>query len=75
MERYEAVEKTPRKKMFINNFLGGIAWALGATVGFALIVTVLTLIVRNVNLIPFIGNFIAGIIQFIVQKDPSLLGR
>jgi len=75
MEKYEAVEKTPRKKMLVNNFIGGIAWAVGATVGFAVIVTVLTLIVKNVNFIPYIGNFIAGVIQFIVQKDPSLLGR
>ncbi len=72
MERYEQVDKK-RKIIFIDNFIGGIAWALGATVGLALVITALGFILKNVNLIPFVGNFVAGVIGFIINKNPSLL--
>jgi hypothetical protein len=74
MERYEQI-KISRKQIFINNFIGGIAWALGATIGLALIVAVLTLILKNVNLIPVVGDFVAKIIQFIISKNPNLFAR
>jgi Na+-translocating ferredoxin:NAD+ oxidoreductase RnfA subunit len=74
MEKYEQIKES-RKRIFINNFIGGIAWALGATIGLALIVTILTLILKNVNVIPVIGNFIGNIIQFIITKNPNLLAR
>jgi hypothetical protein len=74
MEKHERANST-RKQIFINNFIGGIAWALGATVGLALIVTILTLILKNISLIPVIGNFIGDIINFIIQKNPNLLAR
>ena len=74
MEKNEQVNKT-RRQIFINNFLGGIAWALGATIGFALVVAILTPIVKHVNLIPFVGNFVSNVIQFIADKNPNLLSR
>lgn len=57
----------------MNNFIGGIAWALGATVGLAIIVTVLGFILKNINFVPVIGNFVADIINFIIDKRPNLL--
>lgn len=74
MQRYEQ-PKEKRKTIFLNNFLGGIGWALGATFGLAIIVTLLTLILRNTSLIPFVGNFVAGVIEFIISKNPNLLTR
>jgi hypothetical protein len=74
MENYERA-KGSKLQIFINNFLGGIAWALGATVGLALIVGLLTLILKNVNVIPFVGSFIADTIKFIITKNPNLLAR
>lgn len=74
MEKYEQV-KASRRQIFINNLIGGIAWALGATVGLALIIAVLTLILKNVNVIPVVGNFIADTIKFIISKNPNLLTR
>jgi hypothetical protein len=74
MEKYE-VAKESRLRIFINNFIGGIAWALGATVGLALIITALTLGLKNASLVPFVGNFVADVIKFVITKNPSLLGR
>lgn len=74
MERYEQINKK-RKTIFIDNFIGGIAWALGATVGLAIIIALLSLILKNTNFIPFVGNFVAGVIQFVITKNPNLLTK
>jgi hypothetical protein len=74
MEKYEQIKES-HKRIFFNNFIGGIAWALGATIGLALIVGILTLILKNVNVIPFVGSFIADTIKFIIIKNPNLLAR
>ncbi len=74
MEKYEQIKES-RKRIFINNFIGGIAWALGATIGLALIVGILTLILKNASLVPFVGNFVADTIKFIITKNPNLLAR
>ena len=74
MENYEKA-KGSKVQIFINNFIGGIAWALGATIGLALIIGILTLILKNVNVIPVVGSFIADTIKFIIAKNPNLLAR
>jgi hypothetical protein len=74
MEKYEQIKES-RGRIFLNNFIGGIAWALGATLGLALIVGILSLILKNVNVIPVIGNFIADTIKFVISKNPNLLAR
>ncbi len=72
MEQHENLHKN-KKEIIINNFIGGIAWAVGATIGLAIIVAILGLILRNINLVPFVGNFIADIINFIIDKRPDLV--
>lgn len=74
MERYEQINKK-RGRIFIDNFIGGIAWALGATFGLAIIIAVLGIVLRNVNLIPFVGNFVEGVIEFVITKNPNLLTK
>jgi hypothetical protein len=74
MEKHEQANRA-RRHIFINNFIGGIAWALGATLGLALIVAILTLILKNISLIPVVGNFVADVIKFIIQRNPNLLAR
>ncbi|KKP80595.1 MAG: hypothetical protein UR81_C0022G0002 [Candidatus Levybacteria bacterium GW2011_GWB1_35_5] len=72
MEQHENLHRN-KKEIIINNFIGGIAWAVGATVGLAIIVAILGLILQNINLVPFVGNFIADIINFIIDKRPDLV--
>lgn len=72
MERYEQV-KNSRKNIVLNNFIGGLAWAVGATIGLAFIITILGLVLKNINLIPFVGNFVGDVINFVLQKNPNLL--
>ncbi len=60
------------KEIVVNNFIGGISWALGATVGLSLIVTLLTLIAKNVNLVPVVGSFVSSVIDFIFANNPHM---
>lgn len=55
MQPHEAVYRG-RKQMIVNNFIGGIFWGLGATVGVSIILAILGLILSKINLIPFIGD-------------------
>lgn len=46
-----------------HNFLGGLAWGVGLTVGISVLAYGLTLIVKALGGIPFIGAWFANIIQ------------
>ncbi len=74
MEKHEHVHKT-RTRIFINNFLGGIAWGLGATVGVSLFFAIFAFVLKQVNLIPFVGNFVSEIVKYVLQNNPHLLSR
>lgn len=71
MQPYEGVEKS-KKKIAIDNFIGGITWALGVFVGGTIVVTIIALIFRKVDLIPIIGTFVVNITKY-VQGSPQLV--
>lgn len=70
MERYDKVKRN-LKEIFINNVIGGVAWALGATIGFSLIIAFLTLISKQIDLIPVIGNFASQVTHYVLQSNPQ----
>lgn len=70
-EKYEKV-KGKRREIFFSNFLGGIAWGLGATIGLSLFIGLLGLFGKYIDFVPFIGNFVSDIVSFVLVKNPSL---
>lgn len=60
----------PKKQILWNNFLGGITWGIGATVGVAVLLTILGFIASKANLIPFIGNFVSDLLNYVLQHNP-----
>lgn len=52
-----------KKTIFIKNFIGGLGWMTGATFGFALLITFLSLTMRWLGGLPIIGNFVANLIE------------
>ncbi len=60
------------REIVANNFIGGVFWAVGATVGLAIIFSILTIISNNINLVPVIGSFVSEIIDFVISKNPNL---
>jgi len=76
MEKYQQAETTNKKKILVNNFLGGIAWGVGATAGASIVVALFTLFLHQLNLIPFLGNFISDITSVVLtnlQQNPKLI--
>ena len=71
-DKHEHVVR-PRKHIFLNNFLGGLAWGLGVTVGLSVIFVVLAVLGRYVDLVPVVGDFVAKVINFILQNEPHLV--
>jgi hypothetical protein len=71
LQPYEKVNKLSKKEIILNNFIGGISWALGATIGLSLVITLLTLIAKNVNFVPIFGKFISDILNFVLATNPN----
>lgn len=71
-EKYEGVKKN-KKEIFTNNFIGGVAWGIGATIGLSILIALLGFLLKYVDLVPFIGNFVSQIIEFVINKNPELL--
>ena len=67
-EPYEKVTFS-RKNIIINNFLGGISWALGATLGLSLIIALVSIAAHYVNFIPVIGKFISDVLDFVLKTN------
>lgn len=68
---YERVNQTFRA-ILVNNFLGGIAWGLGATVGLSILVAILTLVLKHVNLVPIVGRFLSEVLDFMAKNNTHL---
>jgi Domain of unknown function (DUF5665) len=71
---FEKSSKLSKKEIIFNNFLGGIFWALGATVGLALIFTILAYIAKHINFVPVVGSFVSQIIDFVLKNNSHLHG-
>ncbi|HSW96728.1 MAG TPA: DUF5665 domain-containing protein [Candidatus Saccharimonadales bacterium] len=69
MQPHEAVEKKKRKEILIDNFLGGIAWGLGASIGVSIILAILGFIASKINLVPVIGTFVANILDVVLKTS------
>lgn len=70
-EKYNQVNRS-KKEIFFNNLIGGVAWGIGATIGLALIVSLLGLLAGFVDLVPIVGDFISEIINYLISKNPNL---
>ena len=57
------LKNTSAGKAFITSFIGGIGWAFGASIGFALLITLLSYILNILGGLPLIGRFFGQIIE------------
>lgn len=51
------------KNTIVHNFIGGIAWALGITVGISLVGYFLSLFVSAFGGIPLVGDWLANVVN------------
>ncbi len=55
--------KIHHPSIFLKNFVAGLGWMVGATFGFAIFITLLSLTMSWLGGLPVIGNFFAGLIE------------
>ncbi len=68
MEKYEQVSQRNRKQIFLNNFIGGIAWGLGATIGASILLAILGIVAGKINTVPLIGSFVSEVVVFVEEN-------
>ncbi|OGY08183.1 MAG: hypothetical protein A2700_00285 [Candidatus Blackburnbacteria bacterium RIFCSPHIGHO2_01_FULL_44_64] len=59
-------------KMFLGNFIGGVAWGLGVTVGLSLLFATMGFLGSKVNWVPVVGNFLSEITKSIEENRPTV---
>ena len=59
-------------KLFEKNLVSGFAWAIGVTIGFAFISSVLVILLSYAGGLPLVGNWIANVVEV---TQSSLLKR
>jgi hypothetical protein len=63
-DKYNAVKES-RKDIFVNNLVGGIAWGLGATVGLAIVLTILGYVFSKFDTVPVVGEYVKAVNMYI----------
>ncbi len=59
-----------KREIMLANFLGGLSWGFGTVVGATVVVALLLWILQVINIVPFVGDFISGIVE-VVNKSQS----
>ena len=62
-----------RRQIIVNNFLGGISWGLGTTIGLSVFFAILGVIISRVDLIPIIGDWVSQILNSVLSKNPTFI--
>lgn len=70
LEPHEKVYRT-KKRIIIDNFVGGIAWAIGATLGAAIIITVLSSLLNKLDFVPLVGDFVSSVTEYMEKRTPN----
>ena len=71
MQKYQRIYNS-RNKILFDNFLGGIAWGLGVTIGLSIVVTILGFIISQIDFLPFFGKLFSDIFNYAYTINPRL---
>lgn len=72
LDRLTAKGLLDNKTIIVKNFLGGIAWGVGSLVGATVVVTLIVAILKSINFVPLIGNFVTQILQYVETRNLPL---
>ncbi len=61
-----------RKQIITNNFLGGIAWGIGVTIGLSIFLAAIAFISSHIDFIPIVGEFVAGVLNYVLTSSNQL---
>jgi len=61
-----------RKQIITNNFLGGVSWGIGVTIGLSLFLAAIAFISSHIDFIPIVGDFVAGVLNYVLTSSNQL---
>jgi len=56
-------KKRPKREIFKAGIVGGLGWAFGVTIGFAIVSIIIIFLVNRAGGIPLIGDWIAKVVE------------
>lgn len=62
MDKNENIYRS-RKKMMLENFLGGILWSLGVWIGTTFVIAILVFLLSKIDFVPVFGDFVAKVMS------------
>lgn len=74
MEAHEKLYRS-RKRIIVDNFLGGISWSLGVTFGATIVFALIAFILTKINYVPIVGQFILNILKFVNDNSSTFIRR
>ena len=72
MEKSEKIYEKRLRTILWHNFLAGVAWGLGITVGATIFLAIGGFLLSKINLIPIIGTFVVQIVEFVQYNSGNL---
>ena len=63
-----AKKKINYPELLKKGVIRGIGWAFGATIGFAIVSTILVFVLRQAGGLPLVGSFIATIVDATLEQ-------
>lgn len=72
MEKSEKIYEKRLHTILWHNFLAGITWGLGVTVGATIFLAIGGFILSQINLIPIVGTFVVQIVEFVQHSSRNL---
>lgn len=61
-QKFERVYEKSKKRIIINNFIGGIAWGVGSVIGATIIIGSISYIFVKTQRIPIIGDLMKNVV-------------
>ena len=68
--KYDHVHHS-KTRIITDNFLGGIAWGVGATIGLSIVLALLGLLGNAIGFVPIVGDFVSQVIDYINQNNSN----
>ncbi len=73
-ERY-IPQPMKKREIFLNNFLGGMAWGLGSVIGATIVVGIIGFFLSQSKTLPFVGKIVETTLQEMEKQQYSLQKR
>lgn len=61
-----------KRKVLMNNFIGGIAWGMGATVGVSIVLALFAAVANFLDPVPVVGDFISNVYDYVIENNEAV---